>query len=368
MSFDPKELRKELHRIPEPAFGEHKTKALLMQYLQTLPQLRLIEFATSPGILVEYKVNDTAFKLFRADMDALPIQEVTACDFISTHPGFMHACGHDVHMAILMGMIQEVCIQAPDQNLLFLFQPAEEGKGGAESILAEGIIQSYEVSEVYALHVNPRMPLGTVSSKAGIFFAIPQEFDIRFFGKAAHAAFPEAGKNALIAGAECLVKLQEQSAKLSQEQRLIFHVGKMQAGMIRNIIADKCVLEGTHRTLNRQMCQRLNSLITETAKAIAKEYDLGYEVDFLCSYDPVVNDENLYESFANLCGDIGIDCIPSEIYMTGEDFGFFTSLYPGLLFWLGANDLDHDLHSGSFLADAASIDDGIKLFMALATK
>ena len=153
--FDPISLRHELHKIPEIAYQEHKTKALILKYLQALTSTRgvkelfeIIEFSQSNGILVVYAAGAEGddFQLFRADMDALPSDEQTGCDFASEHEGMMHACGHDVHMAVLMGLIQRVWIMRPKCNLLFLFQPAEEGEGGAESILAEGILQRYPIS------------------------------------------------------------------------------------------------------------------------------------------------------------------------------------------------------------------------------
>ncbi len=366
MRIDPVQIRRKLHQIPEIAFGEHKTKALILSELGQLSAIKIHEFRNSPAVLVEYTKGSGAYKLFRADMDALPVFEKTSCNFQSTHEGLMHACGHDVHMAILLGFISEVTKLAVEQNLLFLFQPAEEGKGGAQSVLEEGIIQSFEIEAAFALHVNPKLGLNQVSTKSGIFFAIPQEFDVTFYGKTAHVAFPEAGKDALKAGINFYQRMQESIAVMHSEERCIFHIGKLNSGLIRNIIADECKLEGTHRTLSKAMSSRLNELIKTNAKACAEELDLYFRVDFLCSYEPVVNDETIYKAFVQTCNTIGIEFIESATYMTGEDFGYFTSLYPGLLFWLGANDPEHDLHSEFFLPDEACIETGIKMFMALA--
>ncbi|NLN85252.1 MAG: N-acetyldiaminopimelate deacetylase, partial [Candidatus Cloacimonetes bacterium] len=199
MSLNLSQIRRELHRVPELAFREHKTKELLLAQLEKLPRIRVQEFSTNTGILVEYSEGNGPYRLFRADMDALPITENTGCAFSSQHPGLMHACGHDIHMTVLLGLIERVVSQALPRNLLFLFQPAEEGEGGAQSVLAEGLIQEYEVEAAFALHVASGLPVGTVSSRAGIFFGIPQEFDVSFIGRSAHAAFPEKGVNALFA-------------------------------------------------------------------------------------------------------------------------------------------------------------------------
>ncbi len=365
MSFDAPALRRELHQIPELAFNEHQTKALLLKYLTKLDLIRIHEFDTNPGILVEYTHGSGSYKLFRADMDALPIEEKTACSYESKHKGIMHACGHDIHMAILMGLIHSILESKPAQNLLFLFQPAEEGKGGAEAVLAENIVQSFDIHSVYALHVNPHLGLNQVSARAGIFFAIPQEFDVTFHGKAAHVAFPEEGKDALAAGISFYNVMQGLCQELARDERLIFHIGKLGAGVIRNVIADSCKLEGTHRTLSRAMRDRVNDQIRKQAAICADTFKLDYEIDFLCSYDPVINNQDLFQELTDKCQQLGVELVPSPVYMTGEDFGFFTSKYPGLLFWLGANDDLHDLHSGDFLPDEACIPIGIKLLHSL---
>jgi len=165
-------LRKALHQIPEIAFEEHQTKALLLKTLQDIPGItddswKLHEFRHSTGILIAYNGGEGAYKLFRADMDALPIKETVSSPYPSQHEGFMHACGHDVHMAILMGLMQQIALDKPATNLLFLFQPAEEGKGGAQSVLAEDIIQSYKIHSACALHVASGLPVGTISSLSG---------------------------------------------------------------------------------------------------------------------------------------------------------------------------------------------------------
>ncbi len=363
-------LRHALHKIPEIAFGELSTKALLLNTLKQIkgicdPEWKIHEFTTNTGILVIYQATDEAYKLFRADMDALPVQENTASQFSSQHPGFMHACGHDVHMAILMGLIAQIAEQKPARNLMFLFQPAEEGKGGAQSVLAEGIIQSYPVSSAFALHVASGLPVGSISSKAGIFFGIPQEFDVRFIGKASHVAYPEQGINALHAGRDFLACMDEAIAELAKTERVIYHVGKMSAGDIRNIIPALCTLEGTHRSLKSDVRDTMNKLTAELAHRSAEKFSAEAEVEFLCSYDAVVNDTALTDKLRSACNQLGLDYREAETAMTGEDFGFFTTLYPGLLFWLGSG-CSHPLHSDKFLPQDESLSIGIKLLTHLA--
>ncbi|MDZ4181745.1 MAG: peptidase dimerization domain-containing protein, partial [Candidatus Cloacimonadaceae bacterium] len=238
---------------------------------------------------------------------------------------------------------------------------------GAESVLNEGLIQQYPVAEVFALHVASALPVGKVSSRAGIFFGIPQEFDLRFSGKSAHVAYPEMGINALQAGIDFMNAMQRDIADLARRERVIFHVGRMEAGNIRNVIADKCVLEGTHRSLRKSARDSMNDLILQNAELCAGKYGAEYEVDFLCSYDPVVNEDGLTKELERLCSDLGIGYSEAETAMTGEDFGFFTSRYPGLLFWLGSG-CDAGLHSDTFLPQDDCIAVGVKVFAALAIR
>jgi N-acetyldiaminopimelate deacetylase len=183
-------IRKYLHQIPELAFEEFKTKEYLLKILKMLKDIKIHTF-DFPGILVEYSHGKGEYTLFRSDMDALPITEETGCDFASEHPGKMHACGHDMHMTILLGLIEKVSNERIEQNILFLFQPAEEGKGGAKRILDTGTLDKFPIKETYALHVKGDIPVGTVSTKPGIFFANTEEVDIVFTGIGAHVALAD---------------------------------------------------------------------------------------------------------------------------------------------------------------------------------
>ena len=368
-------LRHKLHAIPEIAFEEVKTKATLLEQLAALrldATWKIRQFARSTGILVEYRGQEVeesrsregGFRLFRADMDALPSVEKTGCSFASQHPGFMHACGHDVHMAVLMGLIVKVASAKSRRNLLFLFQPAEEGKGGAQSILSEGLIQSYNVDSAIALHVASEMPVGTISSKPGIFFGIPQEFDVVFRGKAAHVAFPEKGVNALAAGLEFMNRISTSVAELARRERVLFNVGKAASGVIRNVIPAECRLEGTHRSLSTAARDAMNGFIKESAEQAAQIIGAKAEVELLCSYDPVVNNAALVGELQKACNKLGYNYLEAETAMTGEDFGFFTTLYPGLLFWLGSG-CDKPLHSDQFIPDDACIEVGIETLFSL---
>ncbi len=361
------QVRKDLHMIPELGFREHKTQQHVLDILAKYEGLTIHTF-DFPGIVVEYTRCEATYRLFRADMDALPITERTGCDFTSAHEGLMHACGHDIHMTILIGLIDQIVAMQPKQNYLFLFQPAEEGLGGAERILKTEILDQFEIEEAYALHVNGGLPVGTVSTKPGIFFGIPQEFDIEFTGESAHVAFPQTGRDALSAG----LTFYQAMSRLMHERfpatdAVVFYVGTLNAGTVRNAVPKHCIMKGTTRSLSRANWQKMNDLMTETAKLTAGMHDVEYKVTLHSTYDPVVNSEKLYNKF--------LEQLPQEIrhieastVMTGEDFGFFTTRYDGLLFWLGAGEYAGDLHSDRFLPDERCIQTGVAMMMQLALK
>ncbi len=355
-------IRKILHQIPELAFQEFKTQALLESVLTTLHNLKIFKFPF-PGLLVEYRVNNADFILYRADMDALPIQEKTNCDFSSTHTGIMHACGHDIHMTVLLGLIEKILQNHVKQNCLFLFQPAEEGMGGAESVLKTKILQSYSIQAAYALHVNGNLEVGTVSTKPGIIFGIPQEFDITFTGESSHAAFPNKGKDAIIMANQFINLMHTSIGKLfAATNPVIFHIGKITGGQVRNALASSCLLQGTHRTLDKLSWTRMNDLIRNCCDAISNIHQTEIKPEFLSTYDPVLNSPEIYHKFKqNLPSDIVFT--EAETVLTGEDFGFFTSIYPGLLFWLGAG-TGGELHSPFFLPNDKCIKTGIDVLFS----
>jgi N-acetyldiaminopimelate deacetylase len=359
------EIRQKLHRIPEIAFKEYETKELLLHLLSEVEGIIIHQFSESPGILVEYSHGKGEYLLFRADMDALPIEEATKCLFKSKHSGMMHACGHDVHMTILMGLIYEITSAKNQRNLLFLFQPAEEGQGGAESVIKENMIQKFKVKHAFALHVSGNLSVNTVSAKAGVFFAIPQEFNLEFLGRSAHVAFPEKGNNALKGGMAFSAAMDKYIEQLEKSEQVIFNIGVMNSGTIRNVIPDRCIFQGTHRSLSVKVRNLINSEIKSIAESVATKYDLQYKLDLLCSYDPVINDETLLNTLKLVCSKTEVEFVESITYMTGEDFGYFTTMYPSLLFWLGAGKDSGDLHSNTFLPDEKCIPIGIKVFKAI---
>jgi N-acetyldiaminopimelate deacetylase len=367
MMLDLINIRKELHKIPELGFEEIKTQKYILKLLEDFDGLKIHTF-DFPGILVEYSCEKGKYKLFRADMDGLPITEETNCDFSSEHKDKMHACGHDMHMTILVGLIEKVVTNNINENLLFLFQPAEEGKGGATRIINTGIFDKFEISEAYALHVNGELKTGKIASKTGIFFANTQEIEVVFKGKSAHVAFAEKGINALTAGAEFYLEIEKEIVReFPTGKPVICAFGKMNAGVVMNAVPAECRLEGTFRAFTNENHEILKALIENVKSKIAKKYGIDAEIIYKAFYKEVINNKKLFEKLKVKATEIQIEFKETEPVFTGEDFGFFTEKYKGLLFWLGVGNKDEntDLHSSQFLPDEEAIAIGINLFFQL---
>jgi len=360
-------IRKELHKIPELGFEEFKTQKYILQLLKKMDGIKIHSFDFT-GILIEYLHGNGEYKLFRADMDGLPIIEDTNCGFDSEHKGKMHACGHDIHMTVLIGLIEKIVNSNLNENLLFLFQPAEEGKGGARRILDTGIFDKFEISEAYALHVNGGLETGKISSKAGIFFANTQEIEVVFKGRSAHVAFADKGINALTAGTEFYLEIENEiHKKFPTGKQVICSFGKMSAGVVMNAIPAECKLEGTFRAFTSENHEILKTLIEQVKERIAKKHKIEAEIIYKAYYKEVVNNEMLFDKLKLIANEMHIKVEEANKVFTGEDFGFFTEKYNGLLFWLGAgNENDNaNLHSPKFLPDEKVIDLGVEIFFKL---
>jgi len=360
------EIRRDLHRIPELGFAEFKTQEYLINRLSKIKNIKIITFDFT-GILVEYSPSsEKSYTIFRADMDALPIKEETNCSFVSEIPGNMHACGHDIHMTVLLGLINRIVEHQIKKNFLFFFQAAEEGKGGAEKTLKTGIFDNYKINRVFALHVNSSYPVGTVSTKEGIFFANTEEFDIELTGKTSHTAFPENGKDALAAGIFFYQLMESHlNRAFSPRESVIFHIGKMTSGTVRNAVADKCLLSGTMRTLSLEVHQKLKETVKTVKDAVEIAFNIKISVNYPGFYRCVVNNGDLYTHFKDVVISSGYKFVESDITMTGEDFGFLAAKYPGLLFWLGSGNDGFNLHSSHFLPDEKCIDTGLEILYKL---
>ncbi len=363
-SLTPIQLRHNLHKTPELAFQEFKTTELIINSVKALPGSSELKIHTPfpTGVLFEYKVNDAPFILFRADIDALPIKEETQVDFKSTN-NYMHACGHDVHTSILYSFLIYVLEKKPEQNILFLFQPAEEGGGGAMEFYNTGVFNQFNIRNAFALHVTDEYPAGTVASSSGVLFASALEIDIEFIGESAHVAFPGEGKNAFYAMRKFLDKSDE--LLKNSGDSFLFGIGKYNSGNVRNITPGHSKLEGSIRGLSEESTLEFLTKLESILKTIKDETGVDYKITKGAHYPEVIIDDHLFNHLSNkLTGQYNfIDC---GYKMTGEDFGFFSKKWPSFMFWLGTSKGERcGLHNPKFLPPDETIETGKNIFTTI---
>ncbi|MBT8390296.1 MAG: amidohydrolase [Ignavibacteria bacterium] len=344
----PTQLRHKLHQYPELAFEELGTTNTILQNVKNLDGAEKLKFHSpmDTGLLVEYKVNDGGYLLFRADIDALPIIEENEIEFKSTNE-FMHACGHDVHTSILYSFLIEVLEKKTDQNILFLFQPAEEAGGGALKFYNTGVFDQFDIKNAFALHVTDEYPLGTIASTPGVLFASALEIDIEFIGESAHVAFPSEGKNAFNALRKFLDAADDLQSQFKES--ILLGLGKFNAGSVRNITPGNAKIEGSIRGLSAERIEefygRMEILLTE----VKDQTEVKYEITRGALYPEVSNNRELYNKLKTVLSEANnfIDC---GMKFTGEDFGFFSQKFPSFMFWLGTSKGErYGLHNPKFL-------------------
>ncbi|MGY4689652.1 N-acetyldiaminopimelate deacetylase [Salibacterium sp. K-3] len=339
-------LRRELHQIPEPGFEEWKTQSLLLQKIQDMPQTHLTVRPWRSGIFVFVEGAEPAKTIaYRTDMDGLPMHEQTNYSFRSTHEGYMHACGHDVHMTIAVGILSHFAEHQPENNILFLFQPAEEGPGGALPMLRSQPFQEWKPDEMYALHIAPEYQTGTIATKPGLLFANTSELFMDLKGKGGHAARPHTANDMVVAASHLVTQLQTiVSRNVDPVDAAVVTVGTISGGTKQNIIAETARLEGTIRTLSLESMKEVKERIRSITAGIETSFNCGISIDWGSAYCQVNNNPALTEDFMHFTGqDSSMELIECREAMTGEDFGYFLEEVPGFMFWLGV-DTPYGLH------------------------
>lgn len=362
-------IRRELHQIPELGFQEFKTQAYLLTYLEALPQQRISIKKWKTGLFVKVHGTDPQKTIgYRADIDGLPIVEETGLDFSSTHTDQMHACGHDLHMSIALGVLTHFVENPIKDNLLFVFQPAEEGPGGAEPMLKSEIMQKWKPDVIYALHIAPEYPVGSIALKEGLLFANTSELFIDLKGKGGHAAYPHQTNDMVVAACTLVNQLQTIiSRNVDPLDSAVITIGKITGGTVQNIIAEKARLEGTIRTLSAESMKKVKKRIDALVKGIETGFECEAVIDYGSMYHQVYNDEQVTREFIQYMKDQKtIDVIECKEAMTGEDFGYMLNEIPGLMFWLGV-DSPYGLHHAKLNPNEEAIDVAIDILTSYLT-
>ncbi|WP_413488222.1 N-acetyldiaminopimelate deacetylase [Carnobacterium divergens] len=351
-------IRRDLHQIPEIGLLEYKTHAYLMTYIATLPQehLEIIEWKTAILVRVRGTVGEKTIG-WRTDIDGLPVSEETGLPFKSTHPNQMHACGHDVHMSIALGLLTYFSNHPGRDHLVFLFQPAEENASGGKLLYDEGVLDTWMPNEFYALHVQPNLKVGQIGTKIGTLFAGTCTIQANFTGKSGHAAYPHEANDMIVAASQFVSQIQTiVSRNVDPIEGAVITLGTFHAGTTGNIISGKASLTGTIRTLTPEM----SHLMQERVKQVARGIELSYqcEVELILEqggYYPVVNTEKETTTLIDFMKHHPkVAFIPAPTAMTGEDFGYLLDKIPGTMFWLGV-DSPYGLHHSKMNPSEESI-------------
>ncbi|MBM7096000.1 N-acetyldiaminopimelate deacetylase [Bacillus sp. H-16] len=359
------EIRRDLHRIPEPGFQEVKTQQYIKKTIEEFPQDNIEIKPWRTGLLV--RVTGSAPEKtygYRADIDGLPIPEETGAAYQSSHKGFMHACGHDFHMTIALGVLAHFAANQPKDNLLFIFQPAEEGPGGAQPLLESEEFRAWKPDEMMALHIAPEYPVGTVATKPGLLFANTSELFIDLKGKGGHAALPHLANDMVVACSQLVTQFQTIVARnVAPLDSAVVTVGKISGGTKQNIIAEHARLEGTIRTLSIESMDVVKKRIESLVSGIETGFDCAASINYGANYCQVYNNHASAERFMaftrNRENSVLVEC---EKAMTGEDFGYFLEEIPGLMFWLGVNS-PSGLHSSTLDAKEEAIPFAVQLLI-----
>lgn len=364
------QTRRYLHQIPELALKEYKTSKYIEDMLINLGYH--VEKVAKTGVLAFKKGKSNNRPIcFRADMDAIDIEENTNAGYASKN-GYMHACGHDGHMTILLGFARYLAeITNINRSIVLLFQPGEENAGGADIVMNDDNFKKYDIEFIFGMHMQPDIEEGMIGSRSGPFMAQTIEFNILVEGISCHGAQPHRGVDAIYVASKLIDSYQGIiSRNIDPLEPAVLTIGKINGGTMRNLIADKLTLEGTLRTFNMEVYEFIRARMTAINNGLQEMYNVKINMEFIDFCPPVVNDKELYNEIIDI---IEKDKFIEMKRMTiAEDFGFYQMKIPGLFLMLGTkNDelgFNYPLHSQHFNFNENVLLDGVELYVRIAKK
>ena len=368
---DMKTWRRHLHMHPELQFDCHETAAFVVARLREFGVTDIHEGIATSGVVAIIEGNGQGPTIgLRADMDALPMDELTGLDYASTVPGKMHACGHDGHTTMLLGAAKYL---AETRNfagrVALIFQPAEECGGGANVMVREGVLDRFDISQVYALHNAPGTPVGAFYTSPGPVLAAVDEFRVKISGKGGHAALPHETIDPLVAAVAIYNAVQTiVSRNHFAQEDLVISVTQLHSGSADNVIPETAAISGTVRTFNREVqamvIQRLEAIVAGQAAAFGVQADLSYEI----GYPATINHPDNAAFAANVAREISADVDDNASRdMGAEDFAYMLEQRPGAYLFVGNGDTA-GLHHPKFDFDDAAAPVGASFFARLAER
>lgn len=360
------QVRRHLHEIPELALHETQTHDYLLKVIKEFNQDNLEirvpeELPTAILVLVHGSASQRTIS-YRTDIDALPVTEQTGLPYASHHPGVMHACGHDIHMTVALGVLSYFSDHQPKDNLLFFFQPAEESDYGGKRAYEAGVFAGkWRPDEFYGLHDNPDLPAGAIGCRMGTLFAGTTEVNVDINGKGGHAAYPQDANDTVVAAASLIMQVQTIiSRNIDPIASGVITLGKVRGGTIRNVIAGHTRIEGTIRGLTQKMIEHIDHRLQAVCDGVAASFGLEVKLGLnQGGYWPVENNPELTRRFIDYMQQApDVNFIETAPAMTGEDFGYLLAQFPGTMFWLGVED-DSQLHSATLTPNEDAIQKGV---------
>ena len=364
-----RQMRRDLHKIPELGLKEYKTSAYIREKLTSFGITELETWLETGVVAVIRGKGKGQAVAFRADMDALPVTEQTGCDFTSEHVGCMHACGHDGHVTVLLGFAKYLQEHKDEleNDVVLIFQPAEEGPGGAQLLVDAGLFEKHPVRCIIGCHIFPQVPQGKVACRKGAMMARNGEVDVHIYGESAHGAQPQLGHDAVLAAGAVITGLHTiLSRNVSPLDSGVLTFGAIHGGEACNIIAKEVKLEGTMRAFSDEAYETMTKRVQEVASGIAAGYGCKGEAVFRHMYRVVDNDPRLVELLQEVAGDNYEETPP---YMLAEDFSLYLQKVPGMFFFLGSGNAEkgytHSLHSAQFQFDEEILALGVETYAKL---
>ena len=332
--------RRDIHAHPELGFAETRTADLVAGRLEAFG-LEVARGIGRTGVVGTLRAGSGQRSLgLRADMDALPIAEANTFEHRSRHAGVMHACGHDGHTAMLLGAAHHLArTRRFDGTVHFIFQPAEEGLGGAQAMVDDGLFERFPCEAIFGMHNRPTLDVGRFAVRAGPMMAGGAFFDIRVTGKGSHGARPESGVDAALAAAQIAVSLQSVVARnVPPVETAVLSVTRIHAGDAYNVIPQTAALGGTVRAFSRDVMRLVERSMRRVAEGTAAAFGARAEVDFRELFAPTVNDADEAEFAARICTElVGADRVDRDppLIMASEDFSFMLERVPGCYINIG---------------------------------
>ncbi len=360
--------RRDFHEHPELSWHEERTQSKVIERLNQLGLTDVRAIARTGATALVEGAKPGRCVLWRADMDALPVPEKSSLQFASKTENVMHACGHDAHMAIALGIAETLVAKRDDLSgsVRFVFQPAEEAAGGAQACIADGVLDAPNVDVALGLHISADIPIGSINVAPGPFFAAPTAFRITITGRGGHAAAPQQSVDAVVVAAHVITALQTVvSRSMAPSDAAVLTVGKVAGGFRGNVIAESATMSGTIRSYTDPVRETMIRRTEEVLAGVCAAFGATFDFEHQTSCPPLVNDSEVARYVREQAeAYFGPKNILAAASMGAEDMGVFLENRPGCYFWLGARNESRGIagrhHDPAFVIDEDALMLGVE--------